>query len=221
MFLMLAAAHSGVQLDEAVRRGDFGARSRIDGVELRGRVLLIVGFGRIGREVARRAAAFGMKILVFDPYADRRADPDTVFAPTLSEGLAAADVLSLHVPLGTETRDLIGRRELAQLRAGAIIINTARGGIVDETTLLEAIRSGHVRAAGIDTFETEPLPPEHPLLAEKRAIFSPHSAALTEKSLLAMGLAPARNALAGLDGTLDPLLVVNPAVLTEPSDALQ
>jgi D-3-phosphoglycerate dehydrogenase len=221
MFLMLAAARSGVQLDEAVRRGDFAARSRIIGVELRGRVLLIVGFGRIGREVARRAAAFGMKILIFDPYADRGADPDMAFAETLSEGLAAADVLSLHVPLGTQTRDLIGRHELAQLRPGAIIINTARGGIIDEIALLEAIQSGHVRSAGIDTFDIEPLPAGHPLLAEKRAIFSPHSAALTEESLLAMGLATARNALAGLDGTLDPSLVVNPAVLTEPSDVLQ
>jgi D-3-phosphoglycerate dehydrogenase len=210
-----------VQLDGAVRRGDFAARSRIIGVELRGRVLLIVGFGRIGREVARRAAAFGMKILVFDPYADRSALPDTVFAETLNDGLAAADVLSLHVPLGSDTRDLIGTRELALLPPGAIVINTARGGIVDEDALLAAIRSGRVRAAGLDTFAVEPLPPDHPLLEEKRAVLSPHSAALTEESLVAMGLATARNALAGLDGTLDPLLVVNRAALTEDSDALQ
>lgn len=221
MFLMLAAARGGVQLDEAVRSGDFAARSRLIGVELRNRVLLVVGFGRIGREVARRAAAFGMKILVFDPYADRSGLPETTFADTLSGGLAVADVLSLHVPLCSDTRDLIGRRELELLPVGAIVINTARGGIVDEVALLEAIRSGHVRAAGLDTFAVEPLPQDNPLLAEKRAVLSPHSAALTEESLLAMGLATARNALAGLDGKLDPALVVNRSVLPEASDAHQ
>jgi len=221
MFLMLAAARAGIQLDDAVRRGDFAARSRVVGIELRNRVLLIVGYGRIGREVARRAASFGMKITVFDPYADRSAEPEATFAETLGEGLAAADVLSLHVPLSSETRDLIGRRELALLPPGAIVVNTARGGIVDEAALIEALQSGHLRGAGLDTFATEPLPPDHPLLVEKKIVLSPHSAALTEESLLAMGLATARNALAGLDGTLDPTLVVNRSVLEEASDARQ
>jgi D-3-phosphoglycerate dehydrogenase len=219
MFLILAAARRGVELDQAVRAGDFAARSRLIGVELKGRVLLLVGFGRIGREVAKRAASFGMNIVIFDPYADRAALSGFDFVEDLAEGLAVANVLSLHIPLGEETRDLIGRRELALLPAGAIVVNTARGGILDEDALFEALRSGRLRAAGLDTFAVEPLPKDHPLLSEPRIVLSPHSAALTEECLLAMGLATARNALAGLNGTLDPELVVNRSVLTEISHA--
>lgn len=219
MFLMLAAARCGVALDDAVRRGEFSARSRLIGVELNGKDLLIVGFGRIGREVARRAQAFGMRVSVFDPYADQSLHPGVLFVASLDQGLAGADVLSLHVPLGAETRNLIGRAELARLRPGAIVINTARGGILDESALLESIMTGHLKGAGLDTFEQEPLPPEHPLLAERRIVLSPHSAALTGESLLAMGIATARNALAGLDGTLDPALVVNRVAIAETADA--
>jgi D-3-phosphoglycerate dehydrogenase len=219
MFLMLAAARGGIALDDATRRGDFQARSRIIGVELKGRALLIVGFGRIGRELATRAAAFGMKISIFDPYADRNHGIDVTFVEDLAEGLRSADVLSLHVPLGAETRNLIGQKELALLPLGAIVINTARGGILDEAALLESVQSGRLRAAALDTFSEEPLPADHPLLADRRIVLSPHSAALTEESLLAMGLATARNALAGLDGALDPRLVINPSVLGETTDA--
>jgi D-3-phosphoglycerate dehydrogenase len=184
-------------------------------------MLLIVGFGRIGREVAKRAAAFGMRVSVFDPYADHLAYADVQFVSRLGDGLEIADVMSLHVPLGAETRNMIGRNELASLPRGAIVINTARGGLVDEMALLQSIADGHVRGAGLDTFEIEPLPPEHPLLAERRVVLSPHSAALTEESLLAMGLATARNALAGLDGTLNPALVINRHVLAERTGAFK
>lgn len=213
MFLMLAAARAGVQLDAAVRNGDFAARSRLLGVELCGRTLLLVGFGRIGREVAKRAAGLGMDILVFDPFTSRTAFDGVSFVDTLGMGLAAADVVSLHTPLSGTTRNLIDAEALSKLKRGAIIINTARGGIVDEAALVDALRSGHVRAAGLDTFAVEPLPAGDPLISEKRVILSPHSAALTEESLVAMGVMTARNALAGLDGNLDPALVVNRSVL--------
>jgi len=219
MFLMLAAARCGIRLDAAVRRGDFAARGRITGIELRGRTLLLVGFGRIGREVALRARAFGMRIVVFDPLSDHANCTDVAFVNALDEGLAAADVVSLHLPLTPQTRNLIGERELDLLPSGAIIVNTARGGILDESAVVSALRSGRLRAAGIDTFADEPVPAGHPIFAEQDAILSPHSAALTEEALLAMSLATARNALAGLDGALDRALVVNPAVLKERSDA--
>lgn len=148
MFLILAAARGGIALDDAIRRGDFQARSRIMGVELKGRALLVVGCGRIGREVAERAAAFGMRILIFDPYADRNNGLEATFVENLAEGLRTADILSLHVPLGAETQNLIGPKELALLPLGAIVINTARGGILDEAALLESIQSGRLRAAG-------------------------------------------------------------------------
>jgi D-3-phosphoglycerate dehydrogenase len=222
MLLMLAVARTAHQLDAAVRRGDFSARAKLIGIELRGRTLLIIGFGRIGREVAGRAAAFGMNLLVFDPYADRQSYSNTAFVAELHEGLARADIVSLHVPLSASTRNLIGPAELASLTPGAILINTARGGIVDEDALVAAIKSGRLRGAGIDTFAVEPVPPDHPLLREPNIVLSPHSAALTEESLIAMGIATARNALAGLDGTLDPELVVNRSVLDgERRDAAQ
>jgi len=213
MFLLLAAAKRGLELDAAVRRGDFGARSRLVGLELRGRTLFLIGFGRIGREVALRASAFGMMIAVFDPYAARAATPHVEFVDSLDEGLVKADVVSVHVPLGPKTKNLIGARELGLLPPRAIVLNTARGGLVDEAALAAALASGHLWAAGLDTFETEPLPADSLLLKSERSVFSPHSAALTEESLIAMGLMTARNALAGLDGTLDPAMVVNPDVL--------
>lgn len=221
MFLILAAARCGTQLDQAVRRGDFSARSRIIGVELRGRVLLVVGFGRIGREVAARAAAFGMTILAFDPNVNPQNCPQVRFVDNLAQGLALADVLSLHVPLTSSTRNLIGRRELALLRSGAILVNTARGGIIEEEALVDALRNGRLRAAGLDTFTNEPVAPGDPLLEQMTTVLTPHAAALTEESLIAMGVVTARNALAGLDGKLDPNLVVNPSVLNESCDARQ
>jgi D-3-phosphoglycerate dehydrogenase len=212
ILLMLAAARAMHGLDAAVRRGDFSARTRLIGIELRGRTLLIVGFGRIGREVAKRAAAFGMNVQVFDPYTDQR-HPGVIFVDGLHAGLAQADVVSLHVPLSAPTRNLIGSAELALLPPGAVLINTARGGIVDEAALVQALRSGRLRGAGLDTFEVEPLTGDHPLVGEPNVVLTPHSAALTEEALIAMGIATVRNALAGLDGNLDPDLVVNRSVL--------
>ncbi|MDK4742946.1 hydroxyacid dehydrogenase [Rhizobium sp. CNPSo 3464] len=219
MFLMLAAAKSGVQLDAAVRRGDFAARSRLIGIELRGRTLLVVGFGRIGREVAKRSASFGMDIVVYDPYAKRSEVEGATFVDSLEDGLAAADVVTLHIPLSDTTRNLIDADALRQLKRGAIIVNTARGGIIDEEALADALADGHMRAAGLDTFATEPLPTTDRLVSEERVVLSPHSAALTEESLIAMGVMTARNALAGIDGNLDPQLVVNRSVLKVSVDA--
>lgn len=213
LFLMLAVAKWGVRLDRAVRAGDFAARGRLTAVELRGRVLLVVGFGWVGREVARRAAAFGMEVIVYDPLAERGRDPGVRFADDLEEALAEAQVVTLHLPLGPDTRHLIGARELAAMRAGAILVNTARGGIVDEAALIAALDRGHLLGAGLDTFETEPLPTSHPLARRDDVVLSPHSAALTDEALVAMGVAAVRNALAGIDGSLAPRLVVNRSVL--------
>jgi D-3-phosphoglycerate dehydrogenase len=212
MYLLLAAARAGIELDAATRDGDFAVRQRVQGVELHGRTLLLIGYGRIGREVGRRAAAFGMRIRAFDPLVNTP-DPDVELVPALEDGLRTADVVSLHVPLTDATRHLIGERELALLPPGAILVNTGRGGLVDEAALLSSVQSGQLRGAGLDVFEVEPLPATAPLLAERRIVVSPHAASLTDEGLIAMGLATVANALAGIDGTLDPDDVVNPEVL--------
>jgi D-3-phosphoglycerate dehydrogenase len=212
MLLMLAAARSAIELDGVVRRGDFGVRSRVLGVELKGRTLVLVGYGRIGREVATRAAAFGMHVCVVDPYSTS-VDAGIERIESLEGALPRADVVSLHVPLTDETRNMIGARELALMPTGSILVNASRGGLVDEVSLLESVQSGHLRGAGLDTFAVEPVPGDSPLLAEPRIVLSPHSAALTEQALIAMGVTTVRNALAGLDGSLDLELVVNPSAL--------
>lgn len=220
MLLILAAARQAIVLDHAMRSGDFAMRSRVVGVQLSGKTLFLIGFGSIGREVAKRAAAFGMTVLAFDPYAERAAAPAR-FVEALDEGLSLADVVSLHIPLRPMTRNIIGARELALLPEGAIVINTARGGLIDEAALVAALDSGHLRAAGLDTFAVEPLPADHDLLRNRKVVVSPHSAALTEESLLAMGLATVRNALDGIDDCLNPARVVNRVALEEKKHATQ
>jgi D-3-phosphoglycerate dehydrogenase / 2-oxoglutarate reductase len=213
MMLMLAAARVAIELDSSTRRGDFAVRGRVRGVELKGRTLLLVGYGRIGQEVAARAAAFGMRIVAVDPYVTPGDHAGVEFAADLDGALVEADVVSLHVPLTDETRNLIDRRRIGLMRTGAILVNASRGGTVDEAALLDSIRAGHLHGAGIDTFASEPLPADSPLLAERRIVLSPHAAALTEEALIAMGVATVNNALAALDGRLDPELVVNRSVL--------
>ncbi len=213
LYLLFAVAKNGVQFDHAVRGGDFSIRSRATSIELRGKTILIVGFGRVGQEVAKRVRALGMEIIAYDPHVDQSGHQGVSFADSVLRGLERADIVTLHVPLTSETRGLIGARELAAIHKRAILINTARGGIVVEKDLICALESGHLMGAGVDTFETEPLPAGHPLTLRHNVVLSPHSASLTEDCLIAMGIATARNALDGLDGRLNPVLVFNPVVL--------
>ena len=213
MFLMLAAARNASLMDEAVRQGNFEARSDYMGLELAGRTLLILGFGRIGRQLAARAHAFGMQVIVFDPFVAESQHTHVEFVHHLDAGLARADVLSIHVPLTDATRNLIGGRELDMLKDRAIVINASRGGLVDEDALFTRIESGKLHGAGIDTFAAEPPPEGLKLLTDRRVVLSPHSAALTLESLDAMGRQSVQNALDGIDGRLRREMVVNPEVL--------
>ncbi|MCY4005428.1 MAG: hydroxyacid dehydrogenase [Rhodobacteraceae bacterium] len=214
MFLVLAAARRAIENDRTVRESRFSERLDLIGMELYGKTLLIVGMGRIGHQLAGRAQAFGMKILAFDPYLSGHFPDAVEFVDCLEDGLVRANILSLHVPLTDSTRNLIGNRELNMLPQGAIIINAGRGGLVDETALLQNIRSGHLFGAGLDTFVTEPPAADSPLLTEPRIFLSPHSAALTAESLDAMGRQSIRNAIDAIKGTLDPRMVVNPSALS-------
>lgn len=213
LFLMLSVARLGVEMDSAVREGLFSARGKVRYVELHGKTLLVIGYGNIGRRVAERAKAIGLNISVYDPHLTGSLDEGMTLIEDLDDGLRRADVVTLHVPLTAETKGMIGARELSLLPPKAIVLNASRGGLLDEAALLEAVRSGALHGAGLDTFEQEPLPADSPLIGERRIVLSPHSASLTEETLIAMGMKTIENALAGIDGTLDPDLVVNRQVL--------
>jgi phosphoglycerate dehydrogenase-like enzyme len=141
--------------------------------------------GRIGREVARRALAFDTRVVYFDPVACADDGLRVDQAQTLVELLSCSDIVSLHVPETSETRHLINEATLSQIKRGAILINTARGGLVDERALIEGLRSGQLGGAGLDVFETEPLPPNHPLLEFPNVILTPHISAGTRDALTA------------------------------------
>jgi D-3-phosphoglycerate dehydrogenase len=159
-------------------------RSRLLGRELRGRTLGIVGVGRIGGEVAKRARAFGMTLVGYDPYVseERFATLRVRRAESLDELLSVADVITVHTPLNEETTGMIGRRELGRLPLGAIGCNLARGGIVEEDALVDALRSGSVGGAVVDVYSAEPLVPDHPLRSMSNVMLTPHIGASTAEA---------------------------------------
>ena len=215
LFMILALAKQCIPYDRAVREGRWGIRDSFAATELNGKTLLILGFGRIGREVARRAAAFNLRVLAYDPYVDRESMAATGVdrVEDWRAVLGNVDFVTLHLPRTPETVGAIGAAELAAMRPTAYLVNAARGGLVDEAALAEALGAGRIAGAGLDTFDAEPPPLGLPLLALENVILSPHTAGLTEECAARMGIATAKNALDGIDGRLNPLLVVNREVL--------
>lgn len=207
---ILALARQVMAYDRATRTGNWGFRNSLIATDVLGKNLLLVGFGRVGRAVAVRATAFGMRVMAYDPLVSEAAFRELAVEPVtdLLRGLAACDFGSVHVPLTPETRGLIGQKELAAMRSTACIISTARGGVIDENELVTALRTGLIRGAGLDVFDEEPLPREHPLVELENVILSPHAAALTWECARRMDEAAARNCLDAIDGKLDPALIV-------------
>jgi D-3-phosphoglycerate dehydrogenase / 2-oxoglutarate reductase len=212
--LVLAIAKRLCPYDAAVRRGDFAVRDSYSAFELQGRTILLIGYGRIGRKVGRLARAFGMQVLVRDPFvtADQIADKATL-VDDLHHGLAAADVVSIHAPRSPDGAYLLDAGSFDVIKPGAMVINVARGGLVDEAALLRALDEGRVAGAGLDVFEREPPTPDDPLLRHPKVLLSPHCAAYTRESSSLMALACADNVIGFFDGRLDPSLVVNPETL--------
>lgn len=180
--LIFAAAKTVAYADRDVRAGRWHRAFRtVKGMELRGRVLGLVGAGRIGIEVARVMRAVGMRVLVYDPaLTAERADAEGIErAGSLETLLSAADVVSLHAPATSETRHLINAARLAWMKPGSILVNTARGSLVDEGALAEALQSGHLSAAGLDVFEREPVDVRNPLLELENVVLTDHIASHT------------------------------------------
>jgi D-3-phosphoglycerate dehydrogenase / 2-oxoglutarate reductase len=173
-----------VHMAAATMRDGRWDRSRLGGGELRGRTLLIVGLGRIGSEVARRARPFGARLIGYDPYvSDARFEELGVERiARLGDALDQADILTLHVPLNSETRGMIGAPELARLGPRAIVLNLARGGIVVESAVVDALKAGRIAAAGFDVFEREPLAADHPLRTLPNVLLTPHLGASTSEA---------------------------------------
>lgn len=209
LMLMLSAARRTVAHHIASTTGNWNERNRFDSVELDGKSLLVLGFGRIGRRVAELGKAFGMSVTAFDPYVttQQMSDLGVAHAPDMVAAFVGADYISVHLPGGNGP--LIGAAELARMKPSAIIVNAARGGIIDELALDAALRNRTVRAAALDVLVQEPPTADHPLLSNPHITISPHNAGLTEECAMRMSIAAAQNILYALDGKLDRKLVVN------------
>ena len=214
LMLMLAVARRAASHDAAVRKGEWNVRNRFETVELDGKVLLLVGFGRIGRRVAQLANAFGMQVVAYDPFVkpDVMARQGVRPADDLVKALGQADYVSLHMP-GATAGAVIYEEEINAMKPGAILINAARGGLVDETLLDRALREGRLGGAGLDVLKDEPPAPGHPLLGNDRVVLSPHAAGLTAECAARMAVSSVQNVLDHFAGKLDPALVVNAANL--------
>ena len=180
--LMLAAARRIPAIDAEVRAGHW---PRGQMMQLSGKTLGVIGLGAIGRRFAKLGEGIGMKVLTWT----MNPKPELGFVHVeLDRLLAESDVVSLHLRLSEQTRNFLGAPQLAQMKPGAIFVNTARGPIVDESSLIAALESGHLRAAGLDVFDQEPLPPNHPITRLPNVVLSPHNAGVTAEALEA-GLA--------------------------------
>jgi D-3-phosphoglycerate dehydrogenase len=210
MTLILACAKFLVRADRSVRDGRWGWRNKLEVGEVNGKRLLILGYGRAGRHLARIAAGFGMDIRAYDPFLSKSGDwpaGPVEAIDSLLDGLASADFISVNVPKAA--KPLIGDAELQRVKPGVILVNTARGGVVDEAALAAALADGRVAAAGLDVFDDEPPAAGNPLLAFDQAILTPHVAGLTAQSAERMAVASVRNVLDFFAGRLDPALTVN------------
>ena len=208
--LILACAKNLLKGHQNIREG--GWRVWDFGLELDGKTLGIVGFGKIGQETAKRMKAFNMQLLVYDPliHDDQIAHSGWKKAdlPTL---LKESDIVTLHCPLTKETRGLIGAKELAVMKQSSILVNTARGEVVDEKALIEALKSGKLKCAGLDTFAIEPIESDSPLLRLENVILTPHMAVQTTDAIMRFMQANGEQVENALNGTY--ANVVNPEVL--------
>jgi phosphoglycerate dehydrogenase-like enzyme len=206
--LVLAALRRVVEHDGSVRRGEWARGGAMMPWDLHGTTVGLVGFGEIGQAVARRLEGFGVELLACDP-----AGTDGIPTADLAGLLRRADVVSLHLPLTEATRGVIGAAELDLMPAHAVLVNTSRGGLVDEAELARRLRDGRLRAAALDVFEDEPAV-SPALTALPNVVLSPHVGGLSERSVAAMTEQATDHVIAALEGRLDPAALANPEVLT-------
>lgn len=213
--LMLALCRRLLHQDRLTREGQWWETRKLSCMQLAGRTLFIIGHGRIGSRVGRIAQAFGLRTLVIDP----AFAPETLGAfghepvADVAQGLEQSDIVTLHVPASDETRGMVNAAFLSRMKKGAYLVNTARGDLVDEAAVLDALLSGHLAGAGIDVFRKEPVEKGRPLLSHPAAIVTAHTAAFTDASMRRMAIDAARSIIAAFNGALDRRCVVNAEVL--------
>jgi len=213
MFMIMNIYKGGQNFDTIVRNGEFAKAIHLnieENFELFNKTILIAGFGRIGKKLIKKCIGFDMKVIVFDPYVD-----SSVIASlggkkvlNLEEGLKEADILSLSIPLNKETKNFITLKELRLMKKSSIIINAARGGIINEEDLNIALDSGIIAFAGIDVFEKEPPELSNPLIKNKRVVLSPHAATFTKECLENMALETAQNLIDFFENKIDDTKIV-------------
>jgi D-3-phosphoglycerate dehydrogenase len=215
LFMMLTLAKRGVELHALVKDGQWSTRLGLLPFDLFGKTVLIVGFGRIGTRTAKRCLAMEMNVLVYDPYKSAAEIKAAGCEPVsdLDAALPRADFVTLHCPKTPETTGMFNTARLARMKPSAYLVNTARGGIIVEAALHEALVSGKLAGAGLDVFEQEPPPPGHALFELPNVVIAPHVAGVTREALDRMGEQTARNMLSALDGEPIRQNVINQDVL--------
>jgi len=212
--LMITLAKKNRAMDSIVREARWSDRHEALPMELAGKTVLIIGFGRIGTRSARRCLGFDMQVLVYDPFVDHGQIIGAGCEPVedLDAALPRADFVSIHCPKSPATVNMIDAARLAKMKRGAFLVNTARGGIINEAALYDALVSGQIAGAGLDVFDMEPTPADNRLLSLDTVITSPHMAGVTVEAVQAMAVATARNILSVLDGQPNLNNTINPEV---------
>jgi D-3-phosphoglycerate dehydrogenase len=212
--LLLACASQLIRLDRRVREGEWRGGKLPETLQIEGQILGLVGFGRIARAMARRGCAFGMKVIAHDPYLTPSAiEQGGASAASFEEVLSKSDIISLHAPLTPETHHLINAEALRLVKPSAILINCARGGLIEEQALVAALREQRLARAGLEVLEMEPPGRDNPILTMDQVVLTPHSAAHTKKALQRVREAAVDAVVRVLQGER-PLHVVNPSVFS-------
>ena len=193
-----AGGWSSVALDQPMKR-------------MNGATFGVIGYGRIGRSVGAKAHSLGMKVLAYDPMLKPGEDAGVAQSVAFDELLAESDFMSIHVPLTDETRGIVGKTELAAMKKGAIVVNPARGGLIDESALADALASGHIAGAGLDVMEPAPPTEDHPLLQQENVIITPHTAFFSQASTLELETRTAEEVIRVVNGR-EPENLINPEV---------
>jgi D-3-phosphoglycerate dehydrogenase len=209
--MFLSLSKSIIRYDEEVRTGNFKKNAnKITTFELLNKNILIAGFGRIGKKLISRSLAFGTKVYVYDPYIDEQIikEHGGIKVSSIEEGLKIADYVSLHMPLTNETKDLLNYDVFKKMKKNSILVNTARGGIINEYDLDRALNEGLIFGAGLDVFSNEPVENNNPLLKNKNIILSPHSATFTDECTSRMSIETTKNIIDFFENTLDKSMIV-------------